>query len=92
LGFQPTIATDLSNSFEIKLNTCRNNRNFISIYLKQVVGCIIGWTPKYFGYLGFIVGWTPEFFYTDGIPIIDNIPEKTEKLRCPTDNISGNLL
>ena len=42
---QPTIypTTDflkhliLSYSFEIKLNTCRNNRNFISIYFKA--GC-----------------------------------------------------
>ena len=41
-GVQPTIypTTDflkhliLSYSFEIKLNTCRNNRNFISIHFK----------------------------------------------------------
>jgi len=31
--------------------------------------------------VGFIVSWTPEF---------DNIPETTEKLGCPTDNIADN--
>ncbi len=27
---------------------------------------------------------------TGGIPTTDNIPETTEKLRCPTDNIPDN--
>jgi hypothetical protein len=48
-GVQPTIypTTDflkhliLSYSFEIKLNTCRNNINFISIYFKAV--CRVYW-------------------------------------------------
>jgi hypothetical protein len=68
-GFQPTTypTTDflkhliLSYSFEIRLNTCRNNRNFISIYFKA--GChIVGWTPEFFSCLGYIVGWKPEYF------------------------------
>jgi len=29
---------------------------------------------------------------TGGIPTTDNIPETTEKLGCPTDNIPDNLL
>jgi hypothetical protein len=61
-GVQPTIypTTDflkhliLSYSFEIKLNTRRNNRNFISTYFKA--GChIVGWTPEFFSCLGYIV-------------------------------------
>jgi hypothetical protein len=41
----------LSYSFEIKLNTCRNNRNFISIYFRYIVG----WKPEYFSCLGYIL-------------------------------------
>ncbi len=40
---------------KIKIDKYKNNRNFISIYLKQVFGYIVGWTHEFFSFLGYIV-------------------------------------